>query len=224
MPEGTVRAGDVIFSAYRLVSGGPQRESPPTGTRWAADCSEAVPAGWEGATLTGIAHRPADRRSPRERIEATLRAEDDLAVGDALLLEHGLVAVVAGFVLDAASVDGMQPDLLVSADLASRMALRPGDLPAFRRLAVARTRRRGAAGSMPSGRCRSSRGNLWGGSHAAADHARQVRWLRSRRLNANLAEMVCLSAMTGVRGNDAPRMFRVAGESLGRAGAPPHSG
>jgi hypothetical protein len=194
MPQGaTFAAGDVIFSAYRLVPETQQRQPPPEGMRWAEDSSESVPAGWEGSTLTWISHRPAGRGSSLDRIDATLRAEDELDVGDALLLEHGLVAIVAGFISDAAEVEGVRPDLLVSAELASRMALRPGNC---RRFDVSRLPQRAAdALQAHAGGATSliTRQPLGRGPQMPQEitHA-QVRWLRSRRLNANLSELVCL--------------------------------
>src|SRR4051812_46199264 len=128
LPEGSVlEPGDVIFSAYRLTQDLLRRREPPPGMRWALPCSGNVPPGWEGATLTSVSRRPA-AAGVAERIEATLRAEDDLAAGDALLLEHALVAVVDGFVPDGEmpDADGTRPDLLVSPAVGDRLSLRPG--------------------------------------------------------------------------------------------------
>jgi hypothetical protein len=206
-PSGIIRVGSIVAADTILASvvvavpPRPGCPEPEAGMQWVRDGSFLVPIGSEGARVTAVERRTRKelgRAAPPklvERIIVTLRGEYDLAAGDVLLADGVPLGVVGRLVPDEAMrrVGDRHVDLVVPAAAGARLGLAGG---AVRGVAVGRAAERGAAACQ-------ARSMEWyslislqplGKSPAPGQlvGARHVRWLRSRGLTANLAELVSL--------------------------------
>jgi hypothetical protein len=198
VPEGaTVGRDDVLISAVLVLPEGEAGRRPMAGMELVRDRSDRVPEGWEGARVAAVRRQGrntrgrAAARGPQDHVEITLRAERDLAVGDLLLAGPTPLGVVARFVPDGAAL----ADVVVSAAVGRRLGLQAGT---GRQLRVGKAVEGGAdvlesraTGPYSLITCWPLRGGRCPGQQVTE---RQVRWLRSRGLLANVTELVCLKS------------------------------
>jgi hypothetical protein len=198
-----VGPGEVLASVVVAAPPPPDRREPTPGMQWVCDGSERVPAGWEGARVVAVqrqTRKELGKAAPKgllERVGVTLCAEDDLAIGDVLLAGSVPLGVVGRLVPDEAMPRaGDRPvDLVLPAEAAKQLGLAEG---VVRGLAIGRARERGADALQARGVGAYSLVSLRPlgntpepGQCVRAGH---VRWLFSRGLTANLAELVSLKS------------------------------
>jgi hypothetical protein len=201
IPEGSVvKSREVLVSVVEARA--PRKDQPEAASpQEMRDGSWHVPEGWDGARVVSVQRqtqqelRKASRKGLLEHIQITLRAEDDLAVGDVLTADGTLLGVVGQLV-----ADGEMPragdwpvDLVLPAAVGARLGLGEGER---RSLAVGRAKESGAdalqARSMGAYSLISLQPLGNGPEPGQAVGPEHVHWLCSRGLMASVAELTSL--------------------------------
>jgi hypothetical protein len=201
IPQGSVvESGEVLVSVVEVRA--PRKDQPEMASpEEMRDCSRQVPDGWDGARVVSVQRhtqqelRDEARKGLLEHIQVTLRAEDDLAVGDVLMADGTLLGVVGQLVADdeMPRAGDWPVDLVLPAAVGARLGLGEGER---RSLAVGRAKKSGAnalqarrMGSYSLITLRPLGQGPQPGQRVCLEH---VRWLLSRGLTANVAELTSL--------------------------------